>query len=71
MGLKTIRVYKQCEVCEGRGLIEQEGRTFDCRTCQGYGETFEFEERCVQIEQLPTGDVRITGREIRVEVIPF
>ena len=69
--MKTIRVYNQCENCGGRGLVDQDGTTFDCRTCQGYGETFEFEKRGVQIEQLSTGDIRITGREIRGEGIPF
>ena len=69
--MRTIRVYKPCEDCGGRGLVEQDGRTFDCRTCQGYGETLEFEKRGVRIEQLPTGDVRVTGRRPKGKGIPF
>ena len=54
--MKTIRVYKQCENCGGRGLVDQDGRTFDCRTCQGYGETLDKVYKDVNVDEckLPT-----------------
>lgn len=33
----VVTVREECEVCDGTGLVEQEGRRFDCYECQGRG----------------------------------
>ena len=52
MEKRTIRIYKQCEDCKGTGLITEHDRIFDCRTCQGYGETLEKVYKDVNINEL-------------------
>ena len=33
----VVIIREECEVCNGTGLNQMEGRTIDCYECQGYG----------------------------------
>lgn len=33
----VVTIREECDVCDGTGLLQQEGRTFDCHNCQGRG----------------------------------
>lgn len=56
--MKVIKELKPCEQCKGTGLEWENQYSWDCRVCDGYGETIISTRKEFENEQLPTRDVQ-------------